>query len=69
MTPEPDTIEGSQPVAEAVRRMDKGGYHHLPVLKGNHLLGVIALRDMPLEVMARLQPELDQRHALAERLW
>jgi hypothetical protein len=32
-------------------------------------VGVIALRDVPLEVMARLAPELEQRHALAERMW
>jgi CBS domain-containing protein len=29
MTREPDTIEGSEPVVEAVRRMDECGYHHL----------------------------------------
>ncbi len=69
MTREPDTIEGSQPVVEAVRRMDECCYHHLPVLEGNRLLGVITLRDVPLDVMVRLQPELEQRHLLAERLW
>jgi CBS domain-containing protein len=69
MTREPDTIEGSQPVVEAVRRMDECGYHHLPVLEGNHLLGMITLRDVPLDVMVRLQPELEQRHLLAERMW
>jgi hypothetical protein len=30
---------------------------------------VITLRDVPLDVMVRLQPELEQRHMLAERLW
>ena len=69
MTREPDTIEGSEPVVEAVRRMDECGYHHLPVLEGNRLLGVIAQRDVPIEVMVRLQPELEQRHLLAERMW
>ena len=69
MTREPDTIEGSEPVVEAVRRMDECGYRHLPVLEGNRLLGVITLRDVPLDVMVRLQPELEQRHLLAERLW
>jgi CBS domain-containing protein len=69
MTREPDTIEGSQPVVEAVRRMDEGCYHHLPVLEGNRLLGMITLRDVPLDVMVRLQPELEQRHLLAERMW
>jgi CBS domain-containing protein len=69
MTPEPDTIDGSEPVVEAVRRMDECCYHHLPVLEGNRLLGMITLRDVPLEVMVRLQPELEQRHLLAERMW
>ncbi len=69
MTREPDTIAGSKPVVEAVRRMDEGGYHHLPVREDGRILGVIALRDVPLDVMVRLQPELEQRHLLAERLW
>jgi CBS domain-containing protein len=69
MTPDPDTIEGSQPVVEAVRRMDECCYRHLPVLEDDRLLGVIALRDVPLDVMVRLQPELEQRHLLAERMW
>jgi CBS domain-containing protein len=68
MTPDPDTIEGSQPVVEAARRMDECGYRHLPVLEHNRLLGVIARRDVPFDVMARLEPELEQRHRLAERL-
>jgi CBS domain-containing protein len=69
MTREPDTIEGSQPVVEAVRRMDECCYRHLPVLEGEQILGVISLRDVPAEVMAQLQPELEQRHLLAERMW
>ena len=69
MTPDPDTIGGSAPVAEAVRRMDEGCYRHLPVLEGDRVLGVVALRDVPFAVIARLRPELEQRHALAERLW
>ena len=52
-------------MVEAVRRMDECGYHHLPVLEGNRLLGMIT----PLDVMVRLQPELEQRHLLAERMW
>jgi CBS domain-containing protein len=69
MTPEPDTIESSEPVVEAVRRMDECCYRHLPVLEGEQILGVISLRDVPAEVMAQLQPELEQCHLLAERMW
>jgi CBS domain-containing protein len=69
MTPDPDTIEEAAPVVEAVRRMDEGCYRHLPVLAGERVVGVISLRDVPVEVIAGLRPELEQRHALAERLW
>ena len=69
MTPDPKTIEGSAPVAEAVRRMDEGCYRHLPVLEGGRILGVISWRDVPLEIVDRLHPELERRHALAERIW
>jgi CBS domain-containing protein len=69
MTPDPETIEGAEPVIEAVRRMDEGCYRHLPVLEGGRVLGVVSLRDVPFEVLARVHPELEQRHALAERLW
>ena len=33
------------------------------------VVGVISLRDVPVEVIADLRPELEQRHALAERIW
>ena len=69
MTPDPATIEAAEPVAEAARRMGEGRFRHLPVLEGGHVLGVISLRDVPIEVIARLHPEIEQRHALAERIW
>ena len=69
MTPDPATIEAAEPVAEAVRRMDEGRFRHLPVLEGARVVGVISLRDVPVEVIADLRPELEQRHLLAERIW
>jgi signal-transduction protein with cAMP-binding, CBS, and nucleotidyltransferase domain len=69
MTADPDTIEGSTPVVEAIRRMDEFNYRHLPVLEGDQIVGVIAWRDLPFEERSRMQPELDQRHTLAERMW
>jgi hypothetical protein len=49
--------------------MDEFNYRHLPVMEEGRLLGVVALRDLPLEDLSLMQPELDQRHALAERMW
>ena len=69
MTRDPATIGSTASVAEAVRQMDEGCFRHLPVLEGEHVLGVVSLRDVPIEVMAGLRPELEQRHVLAERIW
>ena len=68
MTHDPDTIEVTATAREAVRRMDEFRYRHLPVTENGRLVGVISLRDLPSETLARMQPELDQRHALAECL-
>lgn len=69
MTHDPDTIDGTAPVIEAIRQMDEFGYRHLPVMESGRVVGVIALRDLPFDDLSRMQPELDQRHALAERIW
>jgi hypothetical protein len=49
--------------------MDEGRFRHLPVLAGDRILGVISLRDVPVEVLAHLHPELERRQVLAERIW
>lgn len=69
MTADPDTIDGDEPVIEAIRRMDEFNYRHLPVVHGGKVLGVVSLRDVSFEDIAQAQPELDQRHAITERLW
>lgn len=69
MTLDPDTIDASEPVNEAIRRMDEFNYRHLPVMDGGRVIGVVAWRDLPNEDRAVMQPELDQRHTLAERMW
>jgi CBS domain-containing protein len=69
MTPDPDTIEGSTPVIEAIRRMDEFSYRHLPVMEDGKILGVVSLRDLPFTEVVAMAPELEQRHALAERMW
>jgi CBS domain-containing protein len=69
MTADPDTIEGSEPVVEAIRRMDEFSYRHLPVVERGRLIGIISWRDLPREERQLMQPELEQRHTLAERMW
>jgi CBS domain-containing protein len=65
MTHDPDCIESTETAREALRRMDEFGYRHLPVVEGGQVLGVISMRDVPAETMARMLPELEQRRALA----
>jgi CBS domain-containing protein len=69
MTADPDTIQATAPVIEAIRRMDEFSYRHMPVLDAGRVVGVISWRDLPFEDRTKLQPELDQRHSLAERMW
>ena len=69
MTRDPDWIESTETTHEALRRMDEFGYRHLPVVEDGQVLGVVSMRDMPPETMARTLPELEQRRALAERIW
>jgi CBS domain-containing protein len=68
MTRDPDRIESTATAGEALRRMD-GLLHPLPVVEDGRALGVIALHDLPLETWAGMLPELEQRRALAERMW
>jgi CBS domain-containing protein len=69
MTAGPDTIEATAPVIEAIRRMDECGYRHMPVVDRGGVVGVVSWRDLPLDERAGMQPELEQRHSLAERMW
>ena len=69
MTRDVETIGAEEPVREAVRRMDEGGFRHLPVAYGGRVLGVLSLRDIPVLELGRMTEELDRRHRLAELIW
>jgi CBS domain-containing protein len=69
MTRDVETIGAEEPVREAVRRMDEGGFRHLPVAYGGRVVGVLSLRDIPVLELGRMAEELDRRHRLAERIW
>ena len=70
MTRDPERIEGTETVREALRRMDGFAPHNpLPVVEGGRALGVLSLYYLPLEALAEMLPELERRRALAERMW
>lgn len=55
MTPSPLTIGAGQTAHDALRRMRKHRIHHLPVLNGGEMVGVISERDVQFVVeMAEL---------------
>ena len=68
MTRDPEWIGSTENACEALRRMDGFSHHPLPVVEDGRALGVISLHDLPLEALAAMLPELEQRRALAERM-
>jgi CBS domain-containing protein len=46
MTPNPETVRDTDPLAFVLHKMSVGGYRHLPVLKDGQPLGMISVRDM-----------------------
>lgn len=46
MTPGPETVTPTDPLAFALRKMDVGGYRHLPVVDRGRPVGVVSVRDV-----------------------
>jgi CBS domain-containing protein len=69
MTHDPDRIASTATAREALRRMDELGCRHLPVVEDGRVLGVLSLRDLPIETVAEVLPELERCRVLAERIW
>ncbi len=69
MTQEPDTIGPDERVEDAIRRMDEFGYRHLPVVDGQQAVGVLSIRDLPIETLAAMHAELESRRVIAEHAW
>jgi CBS domain-containing protein len=57
MTRDPDTIGPNEPPIEALRRMQDGGYRHLPVVDGGRLVGIVSRRDFSGTEKTRLDDE------------
>jgi len=57
MTKKPDTATPDMLAVAALRMMEDGGYRHLPVVRGKHLLGVVSRRDFYGEEKAEIEKE------------
>jgi len=59
MTRNPDTIRPDTMAIDALRRMQDGGYRHLPVIDRGRLVGIVSRRDFFGLEKARLEEESD----------
>jgi|ERR671914_1223831 CBS domain-containing protein len=46
MTRNPTTVPPDAPARDALKTMLDGGFRHLPVLDGDHVIGVVSMRDL-----------------------
>jgi CBS domain-containing protein len=46
MTRNPQTVSADTPVEEALRRMVRGGFRHLPVVENGRAVGMLSMRDI-----------------------
>lgn len=58
MTREPVTVDARVSILDAARLMGERRIRHLPVVEGDHLLGMVGIRD----VLGRLVEQLWQTH-------
>ena len=62
ITPDPETLEITTPIAFALNRMSLGDYRHVPVTENGRLVGVISLRDL-LTFLQSWYPDLIEEPA------
>ena len=58
MTAKVDTVTPDDSAFDALEKMQKGHYRHLPVLRDGDLFGIISIRDLYEAVSEALQEEL-----------
>lgn len=58
MTPNPDTLKPTDTVRAALDLMAKGGYRHLPVKRGQKLVGMVSIRDLYRSVVDQLEADI-----------
>jgi CBS domain-containing protein len=56
MTTDPETIEPDETTEHAATLMMHGGFRHLPVLEGDHVVGILSIRDLMRIALADSAP-------------
>jgi CBS domain-containing protein len=46
MTRHPDTAPSTATIGQAAAMMLHGGYRHVPIVDGDHLVGIVSIRDL-----------------------
>jgi CBS domain-containing protein len=46
MTAHPDTAPPTATIGEAAAMMVHGGYRHVPIVDGDHVIGIVSIRDL-----------------------
>jgi CBS domain-containing protein len=65
MTPDPVTVQGDDPVSDAVAVKLGDRFRHLPVMEGETVVGIISFRDIPAEYIMLFERfrEMSTSHA------
>jgi CBS domain-containing protein len=58
MTANPDTVKSSDAVLHALELMNGHGYRHLPVVDGDHLVGIVSIRDLYRSVKEQMDSDI-----------
>ena len=70
MTRDPLTVQADTAIVDAARLMGERRIRHLPVVQGEHLLGMIGIRDLLGSLVERLwQTHDEQAHDTARALF
>lgn len=64
MTASPETLRPDDTAGEALDKMRRGRYRHLPVLDGARLVGMVSIRDLYEAVRTTLEEQLSSAETL-----
>jgi len=63
MTADPDTLDPDATAGAALALMERHRYRHLPVVRGDEVVGIVSIRDLFAVVRAHLEDEIKDRDA------